>query len=53
MGAKKDKTEAPEPTTQVVGQVSASSPEPPPVVGRIVDAPDKPDASSIAQVQEL
>lgn len=53
MGAKKDKTEAPEPTTQVVGQVSASSPEPAPVVGRIVDAPDKPDASSIAQVQEL
>ena len=52
MAAKKDKP-ADLPTDQVVGQVSASSPEPPPVVGRIVDAPDKPDASSIAQVQEL
>ena len=53
MAAKKDKQETPEPTTQVIGQVSASSPEPAPVVGRIVDAPDKPDASTIAQVQEL
>jgi len=42
-----------DPPVETVGKVAASSPEPAPVVGRIVDAPDKPDASSVAQVQEL
>lgn len=48
MAAKKQ-----DPPAEAVGKVAASEPEPAPVVGRIVDAPDKPDASSVAQVQEL
>lgn len=48
MAAKKD-----QPPAEPVGKVAASVPDSAPVVGRIVDAPDKPDASSVAQVQEL
>ena len=54
MGAKKEKQEPVDlPTDQVVGQVSTQVPEPAPVVGRIVDAQDKPDSSTVAQSQEL